>query len=75
MSRIKLNPFSTDQVSTLILGEAGKPKHIGAKDKELKHLRAGVPISDAEYRIDRIRENTAKAKDAVLGGFWDAVKG
>ena len=73
--RIKLNPFSTDQLSTLILGDAGKPKHIGAKDKDLTKLRQGVPISDAEYRIDRIRENTAKAKDAVLGGFWDAVKG
>ena len=75
MSRIKLNPFSTDQVSTLILGDAGKPKHIGAKDKELKHLRAGVPISEADYSIERIRKNTPKANRADLGGYWDAVKG
>ena len=32
---IKLNPFSTDQLSTLLMGEtAGKEKIIGAKDTE-----------------------------------------
>ncbi len=73
--RIKLNPFSSDQLSTLLMGEAGKKKIIGAKDTELTEMRGDVPISDAEYRIDQIRKNAGEAKDAVLGGFWDAVKG
>ena len=73
--RIKLNPFSSDQLSTLLMGEAGKKKTIGAKDTDLTKLRGDVPISDAEYRIDRIREKTGTAKDAILGTFWDAVKG
>ena len=75
MGRVKLNPFSSDQLSSLLMGEAGKPKKIGAKDVELDFKRGDLPISEAEYRIDRIREKTGKAKDAVLGGFWDAVKG
>jgi hypothetical protein len=75
MGRVKLNPFSSDQLSSLLMGEAGKPKKIGAKDVELDYKRGDLPISEAEYRIDRIREKTGKAKDAVLGGFWDAVKG
>ena len=74
--RIKINPFSTDQLSTLVLGkDVGKPKKIGAKDVDLQYLRGDLPISEAEYRIDKIREKTGKAKDAVLGTFWDAVKG
>ena len=74
--RIKINPFSTDQLSTLILGkDVGKPKKIGAKDVDLQYLRGDLPISEAEYRIDKIRERTGEAKDAVLGTFWDAVKG
>ena len=73
--RIKLNPFSSDQLSTLLMGDAGKKKTIGAKDTDLTKLRGDVPISDAEYKIDRIREKTGEAKDAILGTFWDAVKG
>ena len=73
---IKLNPFSTDQLSTLLMGEeAGKEKIIGAKDTEYTDFRGTVPITDAEARIDRIRKNTGEAKDAILGGFWDSVKG
>jgi len=26
MGRVKLNPFSSDQLSSLLMGEAGKPK-------------------------------------------------
>lgn len=37
---IKLNPFSTDQLSTLLMGEtAGKEKIIGAKDTEYTDFR------------------------------------
>ena len=32
--RIKLNPISSDQISTLLMKEAGKEKIIGAKDTE-----------------------------------------
>ena len=32
--RIKLNPISSDQISTLLMGDAGKEKIIGAKDTE-----------------------------------------
>ena len=73
--RIKLNPFSSDQISTLLMGEGGKEKVIGAKDTEYVDFRKTVPITDAEARIDRIRKNAGEAKDAILGGFWDAVKG
>ena len=73
--RIKLNPFSSNQISTLLMGEAGKEKIIGAKDKDYTAFRGTVPITDAEARIDRIRKNAGEAKDAILGGFWDAVKG
>ena len=73
--RIKLNPFSSDQISTLLMGEGGKEKIIGAKDTEYVDFRKTVPITDAEARIDRIRKNAGEAKDAILGGFWDAVKG
>ena len=73
--RIKLNPISSDQISTLLMGEAGKEKIIGAKDTEYTDFRGTTPITDAEARIDRIRERSGKAKDAILGGFWDAVKG
>jgi len=73
--RIKLNPISSDQISTLLMGDAGKEKVIGAKDTEYTDFRGTVPITDAEARIDRIREKSGRAKDAILGGFWDAVKG
>ena len=73
--RIKINPISSDQISTLLMGEAGKEKIIGAKDKGYTDFRGTVPISDAEARIDRIRKNAGEAKDAILGGFWEAVKG
>lgn len=73
--RIKLNPISSDQISTLLMGDAGKEKVIGAKDTEYTDFRDTVPITDAEARIDRIREKSGRAKDAILGGFWDAVKG
>ena len=73
--RIKLNPISSDQISTLLMKEAGKEKIIGAKDTEYTDFRGTTPITDAEARIDRIRAKSAKAKDAILGGFWDVVKG
>ena len=73
--RIKINPISSDQISTLLMGEAGKEKIIGAKDKGYTAFRGTVPISDAEARIDRIRKNAGEAKDAILGTFWDSVKG
>ena len=75
VDRIKINPFSSDQISTLLMGEAGKEKIIGAKDTEYTDFRGTTPITDAEVRIDRIRKNAGTAKDAILGGFWDAVKG
>ena len=38
---IKLNPFSTDQLSTLLMGEtAGKEKIICAKDTEFPSQRS-----------------------------------
>ena len=73
--RIKLNPISSDQISTLLMKEAGKEKIIGAKDTEYTDFRGTTPITDAEARIDRIRAKSAKAKDAILGGLWDVVKG
>ena len=72
---VKINPFSSDQISTLLMGDKGKEKVIGAKDTEYTDFRGTVPITDAEARIDRIREKAAAAKDTILGGFYDAVKG
>jgi len=73
--RIKPNLFSSDQISTLLMGEAGKEKIIGAKDTDYVDFRGTTPITDAEVRIDRIRKNAGEAKDTIIGGFWDAVKG
>ena len=70
-----INPLSSDGISELLMGDVGKEKVIGAKDTEYVDFRKTVPITDAEARIDRIRKKSGDAKDAILGGFWDAVKG
>ena len=71
-----INPLGSDGVSTLLMGDSyGKPREIGAKDTEYTDFRQTLPITDAESRIDRIRKNTGEAKDAILGGFWESVKG
>ena len=70
-----VNPLSSDGISELLMGDVGKEKVIGAKDTEYVDFRKTVPITDAEARIDRIRKKSGDAKDAILGGFWDAVKG
>ena len=37
---LKLNPISTNQLSSLIVGDAGLPKNIGQKgDPELEYLK------------------------------------
>ena len=74
---LKLNPISTNQLSSLIVGDAGLPKNIGQKgDPELEYLTEGnVPISEAEMKIREIRKTFGDQKDEILSGFWDSVKG
>ena len=76
--RVKLNPISISQLSSLIFGKgAADPKKIGQKgDPELEYLTEGnVPVSEAEMRIRKIRKKFGDQKDEILGGFWDSVKG
>jgi hypothetical protein len=76
--RVKLNPISISQLSSLIFGKgAADPKKIGQKgDPELEYLTEGnVPISEANMRIRKIRKNFGDRKDEILGDFWDSVKG
>ena len=51
--RVKLNPISISQLSSLFFGKgAADPKIIGEKDDpELKYLTEGnIPISEANYK-------------------------
>ena len=51
--RVKLNPISISQLSSLFFGKgAADPKQIGQKgDPELKYLTEGnIPISEAEMK-------------------------
>ncbi len=76
--RVKLNPISISQLSSLIFGKgAADPKIIGEKgDPELKYLTEGnIPISESEMKIREIRKHFGDRKDEILGGFWDSVKG
>ena len=76
--RVKLNPISISQLSSLIFGKgAADPKQIGQKgDPELEYLTEGnVPISEAEMKTRKIRKSFGDRKDEILGEFWDSVKG
>ena len=75
--RVKLNPISTNQLSSLIIGEKGLPKNIGqAGDPELEYLTEGnVPISEADMKTRQIRKKFGDQRDEILGGFWDSIKG
>ena len=76
--RVKLNPISISQLSSLIFGKgAADPEVIGEKgDPELKYLTEGnIPISEQEMKTRKIRKSFADKKDEILGGFWDSVKG
>jgi hypothetical protein len=76
--RIKLNPISISQLSSLIFGKgAADPKNIGQPEgTELEYLTEGkVPISEAEMKIRKIRKSFADQKDEILGSFYDSVKG
>ena len=75
--RVKLNHISTNQLSSLIIGEKGLPQNIGqAGDPELEYLTEGnVPISQAEMKTRQIRKKFGDQKDEILGGFWDSIKG
>ena len=76
--RVKLNPISISQLSSLIFGKgAADPKQIGQKgDPELEYLTEGnVPISEAEMKSNQIRKSFGDRKDEILGEFWDSVKG
>ena len=75
--RVKLNPISISQLSSLIFGKgAADPEIIGQKgDPELEYLTEGnVPISEAEMKTREIRKAFKDKKDEILGGFWDSVK-
>ena len=76
--RIKLNPISISQLSSLIFGKgAADPKIIGEKgDPELKYLTEGnIPISEQEMKTRKIRKTFSDKKDEILGSFYDSVKG
>jgi hypothetical protein len=76
--RVKLNPISISQLSSLIFGKgAADPEIIGQKgDPDLEYLTEGnIPISESEMKIREIRKSFADKKDEILGGFWDSVKG
>ena len=76
--RIKLNPISISQLSSLIFGKgAADPKNIRQPEgTELEYLTEGkVPISEAEMKIRKIRKSFADQKDEILGSFYDSVKG
>jgi hypothetical protein len=76
--RVKLNPISISQLSSLIFGKgAADPKIIGQPEgTKLEYLTEGnIPISQQEMKIRNIRKSFADKKDEILGGFWDSVKG
>ena len=67
--RVKLNPVSISQLSSLIFGKgAADPKQIGQKgDPALEYLTEGnVPISEAEMRTRKIRKKFGDQKDEIL---------
>tara|TARA_R100000544_G_scaffold23891_1_gene11976 strand:- start:1225 stop:4374 length:3150 start_codon:yes stop_codon:yes gene_type:complete len=74
---LKLNPISTNQLSSLIVGDAGKPRNIGQPEgTELEYLTEGnVPISEQEKNIREIRKTFGDKKNEILSSFWDSVKG
>ena len=75
--RVKLNPISISQLSSLIFGKgAADPKQIGQKgDPELEYLTEGnIPISEAEMRIRKIRKKFGDQKDEILIAFREARK-
>ena len=76
--RVKLNPISISQLSSLIFGKgAADPKDIGQPEgTELEYLTEGnVPISEQEMKTRKIRKSFGDRKDKILGEFWDSVKG
>ena len=76
--RVKLNPISISQLSSLIFGKgAADPKTIGQPEgTELEYLTEGnIPISEAEMKTRKIRKSFADQKDEILGSFYDSVKG
>ena len=76
--RVKLNPISISQLSSLIFGKgAADPEIIGQKgDPDLEYLTEGnIPISESEMKTREIRKKFGDKKDEILGGFWDSVKG
>ena len=76
--RVKLNPISISQLSSLIFGKgAADPKIIGQPEgTELEYLTEGnVPISEQEMKTRKIRKSFGDRKDKILGEFWDSVKG
>ena len=70
--RVKLNPISTNQLSSLIIGEKGLPQNIGqAGDPELEYLTEGnVPISQAEMKTRQIRKKFGDQKVVVVDDFY-----
>ena len=76
--RVKLNPISISQLSSLIFGKGtADPKIIGEKgDPELEYLTEGnVPISEANMKTREIRKKFGDRKDEILGEFYQSVKG
>ena len=69
--RVKLNPISTNQLSSLIVGEEGLPKNVGqAGDPELNYLTEGnIPISEQEMKTREIRNKFGTMKDEILEKF------
>jgi hypothetical protein len=76
--RVKLNPISISQLSSLIFGKgAADPKIIGQPEgTKLEYLTEGnIPISEQEMKTRKIRKSFKDKKDEVLGSFYDSVKG
>ena len=76
--RVKLNPISISQLSSLIFGKgAADPKIIGEPEgTKLEYLTEGnIPISEQEMKTRKIRKSFKDKKDEVLGSFYDSVKG
>ena len=70
--RVKLNPISISQLSSLIFGKgAADPKIIGQKgDPALEYLTEGnVPISEAEMKTRKIRKAFGDRKDEIQESF------
>ena len=66
--RVKLNPISISQLSSLIFGKgAADPEIIGQKgDPDLEYLTEGnIPISEAEMKTREIRKKFGDKKDEI----------